>query len=533
MPTHTRSAHPTRPGPLGIRLIEHLMPSSNVVKKTLCYKGVVLILTFWAYCNYHATRKTLSIVKTTLYHNCTGLTPPPGIIPNSTWCDWAPFDGPDAITLLGKLDSVFLFSYAFCMFISGIIAEHVNLRYFLTIGMILSGLANYFFGLAKVYNIHIFSYFVIVQIFGGIAQTTGWPGVLTVMGNWFGKGKRGVIFGVWNSHTSIGNIVGGLVASYYLPIDWSLSFIVPGLMMVVSGIVIFLFLPDTPASVGCSIFPLPTHTGINTDRSPRSGGYRKLSNEDLTSDDHSDHTSESDDDTHPIDDNAESLLPILQPNSHEMQAVGFFTALKIPGVIEFSFSLFFVKLVNYTFLYWLPGYIKSSTTLDAQLSGDLATVFDIGGVIGGIAAGIMSDLTGKSATTCSIMLVLSVPSLLIYQMFGAVSLNMGIILLFLVGMLVNGPYALITTSVAAELGTHECLQGNSKALATVGSIIDGTGSIGAAIGPLVTSYVSLYGWEYVFYMLMASCIMAVLLLMRLLMIEYQKISRPVPVIEYP
>ena len=46
------------------------------------------------------------------------------------------------------------------------------------------------------------------------------------------------------------------------------------------------------------------------------------------------------------------------------------------------------------------------------------------------------------------------------------------------GYLVNGPYALITTAVSADLGTHKSLKGNSKALATVTAIIDGTGSIG-------------------------------------------------------
>jgi len=43
---------------------------------------------------------------------------------------------------------------------------------------------------------------------------------------------------------------------------------------------------------------------------------------------------------------------------------------------------------------------------------------------------------------------------------------------------VNGPYALITTAVSADLGTHKSLKGNAKALATVTAIIDGTGSIG-------------------------------------------------------
>lgn len=51
-------------------------------------------------------------------------------------------------------------------------------------------------------------------------------------------------------------------------------------------------------------------------------------------------------------------------------------------------------------------------------------------------------------------------------------------MLIVVGLLVNGPYALITTAVSAALGTHSSLQGNSKALSTVTSIIDGTGSLG-------------------------------------------------------
>lgn len=52
------------------------------------------------------------------------------------------------------------------------------------------------------------------------------------------------------------------------------------------------------------------------------------------------------------------------------EAVAFWDALKVPGVIEFSLCLFFSKLVSYTFLYWLPYYINSSSklTLDTQSS---------------------------------------------------------------------------------------------------------------------------------------------------------------------
>lgn len=50
-------------------------------------------------------------------------------------------------------------------------------------------------------------------------------------------------------------------------------------------------------------------------------------------------------------------------HSAERSAIGFMGALQIPGVVEFSLCLFFSKLVSYTFLYWLPLYIQSSSKL--------------------------------------------------------------------------------------------------------------------------------------------------------------------------
>lgn len=75
----------------------------------------------------------------------------------------------------------------------------------------------------------------------------------------------------------------------------------------------------------------------------------------------------------------------------------------------------------------------------------------------------------------------------VYQQVSVFGLGFNMLLLVLVGLLVNGPYALITTAVSAELGTHRSLEGNSKALATVTAIIDGTGSIGKFKLKLFTS----------------------------------------------
>ncbi|XP_034234377.1 glucose-6-phosphate exchanger SLC37A2 isoform X2 [Thrips palmi] len=457
------------------------------LNRDLWYKSLVLVLTFMAYTCYHMNRKPISVFKNVINRNCSDLVPPPGqdIDPNDdTWCDWAPFDQEGSDGLLGALDSAFLFAYALAMFASGFVAERVNLRYFLAMGMMLSGIASYLFGLARFLDIHHLSYFVIVQVFGGIVQTSGWPGVVTVVGNWFGKSKRGFIFGVWNSHTSLGNILGTTLAGYYVERDWGLSFMMPGLVMGICGLVIFMFLAPHPVNVGCG---RPTHL--------------------------------------------QESSRLLQPDGTSLsgdrphKAIGFLGALRIPGVIEFSMSLFFSKLVSYTFLYWLPKYIKTATSLSPRQSADLSTLFDVGGIIGGIMAGVISDYSGMSATTCSGMFILTVPMLFMYQAYGNENMGTNILLLMLCGLLVNGPYALITTAISAELGTHHSLEGNSRALATVTAIIDGTGSIGAAIGPFVAGLVAPYGWNNVFYILMGANIMALLFLCRIVVAENQRFLR--------
>lgn len=139
----------------------------------------------------------------------------------------------------------------------------------------------------------------------------------------------------------------------------------------------------------------------------------------------------------------------------------------------------------------------------------------MGGVIGGILAGHLSDRLNARAITAAGFMYAAIPALYLYRNYGSVSLTVNIALMMIAGMLVNGPYALITTAVSADLGTHTSLKGNPRALATVTAIIDGTGSVGAAIGPLLTGYISELSWDWVFLFLMGAALMAGLLLTRL------------------
>uniref|UniRef100_A0A452RU52 Glucose-6-phosphate exchanger SLC37A2 n=1 Tax=Ursus americanus TaxID=9643 RepID=A0A452RU52_URSAM len=418
------------------------------------FRGFILLLTFFIYTCYHMSRKPISVVKSRLHQNCSELVKPVNdshSLNDTTWCDWAPFDKNNYKELLGAVDNAFLVAYAIGMFISGIFGERLPLRYYLSAGMLLSGLFTSLFGLGYFWNIHMLWYFVLIQICNGLVQTTGWPSVVTCVGNWFGKGKRGLIMGIWNSHTSVGNILGSLIAGVWVNEQWGLSFVAPGAVTAAMGVITFLFLIEcewTPPSLWGSELSSPFSSwGL--------GEGSWLEGEDYWS--RSQRTRE----------------PSVQP-----AAISFLGALRIPGVVEFSLCLLFAKLVSYTFLYWLPLYIFNVAHFSAKQAGDLSTLFDVGGIMGGIMAGLISDYTNGRATTCCIMLILAAPMMFLYNYIGQNGITNSIVMLIICGALVNGPYALITTAVSADLGTHQSLKGNAKALSTVTAIIDGTGSIG-------------------------------------------------------
>lgn len=153
--------------------------------------------------------------------------------------------------------------------------------------------------------------------------------------------------------------------------------------------------------------------------------------------------------------------------------------------------------------------------LSHKTAGILSTIFDVGGVFGGISAGYISDKIEAHAVTSIVFLSLSIPALILYRVCGSISTYTNIGLMFVSGFFVNGPYSLITTAVAADLGTQSFIKGNSRALATVTAIIDGTGSVGAALGPLLTGYISTRGWNGVFAMLIIATFLAVLFLIHL------------------
>ncbi|XP_037072114.1 glucose-6-phosphate exchanger SLC37A2-like [Pollicipes pollicipes] len=546
--------------PCGIWLLDKIGCCSgyNTKARNITFKWLIFILTFVTYAAFHASRKPISVVKNVLNQDCDGHTPPPGV--NATadphWCDWQPFVGVDSNTLLGFLDSSYLFSYAVAMFFSGMLADRMDLRYFMTAGMLFSASFTAAFGLAYFWKIHSLTYFIAVQIACGAFQASGWPGVVTVMGNWNGKGKRGLIFGIWNSHTSVGNILGSLMASAFVDNLWGLSFIVPGAFLALVGVIDFFFLTPYPSEAGCD--PPEQEPLLDSAEAPAGSDDSADECKALTSVDaaaaaaygstecrhvgavaasaSADELAELIDQGSPSEESGSETdvssrlgegaakQPDDPPTAQAEAAISFFRALRIPGVLPFAICLFFAKLVSYTFLYWLPRYLHSAAKYSPSQSANLSTLFDMGGIVGGILAGLANDWTGAPGIVCVCLLIIAIPMMFVYQAVATYSHMLNMLLLVVVGLLVNGPYALITTAVSADLGTS--LRGNAKALATVTSIIDGTGSVGAALGPLLAGAASSGdNWTGVFVILMCSDAIAVVSLGWVLRREMRAISR--------
>ncbi len=58
--------------------------------------------------------------------------------------------------------------------------------------------------------------------------------------------------GVWNIHTSLGNILGALVAGALIDNTWGWAFIVPGCIIAGMGVIVFLFLIECKFILVCN-----------------------------------------------------------------------------------------------------------------------------------------------------------------------------------------------------------------------------------------------------------------------------------------
>ena len=111
--------------------------------------------------------------------------------------------------------------------------------------------------------------------------------------------------------------------------------------------------------------------------------------------------------------------------------------------------------------------------------------------MGSFIMGYISDKLYSKRSPVSFVAVLIASALgftLTYRMHEISQLTLSI-LMFFFGFIVSGLNNIISASCAADIGKNQVLQASQRSQSTVAGIIDGSGSLGAAIGQIIIGVV--------------------------------------------
>jgi sugar phosphate permease len=181
---------------------------------------------------------------------------------------------------------------------------------------------------------------------------------------------------------------------------------------------------------------------------------------------------------------------------------------KNPTLWFYSASYFFMKLIRYALLFWLPYYLATRYGYSTKLAAVVATAFDLGGIPGVIALNYLSDRSGRlgRAGLAMLSLVGLALAFFAYVSFGTSNVLSNVLLLALIGALLFGPDSILSGAAAIDAG-------GPRAAAMATGFVNGVGSIGPILqGLLSPPFAARYGWDALFPMFVVLSICAAMVL---------------------
>lgn len=363
---------------------------------------------------------------------------------------------------LGLLGSILSLSYGASKFLSGILGDKSNPRYFMSIGLILTGLFNLCFGMSSTLWA-----FALFWGLNGWFQGWGWPGCAKLLTHWYSQSERGRWWSLWStSHNLGGALIPILVAACLEFWGWRFAMYIPGFICILSGLFLMNRLRDTPQSLGLP--PIEKFRNDYPNAKAKEMGERELSTKEI-------------------------LFEYVLQNKF----------IWILAFAQFFNGIIRTAVNDWSMLYLIE--VKNYTTLEA---GFCVCWFEIGGFLGMLAAGWASDLL-FSGRRGPINALFTAAILGVLYLFKAAVLPWPIldaIILFLFGFFIFGPQMLIGLS-AAELS-------HKKAAATATGFAGCFAYLGAAAagGPL-GALVKMNGWDaYIITLLVCASLGALIVL---------------------
>jgi sugar phosphate permease len=344
-----------------------------------------------------------------------------------------------SVGTLGAIDTVYLATYALGQFVNGALGDRFGARRMLGFGMLGTAALSWLFGLSSTAAVFLLAFGV-----NGLFQSTGWPNNVKAMAPWFTRRTRGRVMGIWCTNYQVGGLVATALATWLLVnVGWRSTFLVPGVWVAAVGAAVLLFLVERPQDRGLPAQDTDRHEGA------------------------------------------------------EAAATGpaFRSMLRVPAVWALGGAYFGLKLIRYSLLFWLPYYLHTALGYDEGAAGYLSTSFEVGGIVGAVATGWVSDrwFPERRALLTAPMIFALAFALWLYQAVGDIGMVPNALAMALVGFLLFGPDALISGAAAQDLG-------GGRAAASAAGIINGLGSIGAILqGSLTATVSATWGWNALFW----------------------------------
>ncbi|MBN4067091.1 MFS transporter [Simkania negevensis] len=362
---------------------------------------------------------------------------------------------------LGILATILSLMYGVSKFTSGILSDRSNPRYIMGIGLILTALFNFLFGLSSS-----LLFFAIFWGLNGWFQGWGWPPCARLLRHWYATSERGTWWGIWSTAHNVGGALIPLFAVLCIQwFGWRGALFIPAGLCLVVGFIIINRLRDTPQSLG-----LPSIEQYKEDLPP-------------------------------------SLYNAEQEQTLPVKEILFKHVLNNKYIWILSISYFFVYVIRTAVNDWSILYLVETKGLSLLAAGGCVFWFEVGGFFGILTAGWASDKIFHGRRV-PMMVIFSAGILFAIASMWFVPAGQIIMLslsLFLVGYLIFGPQML--TGIAAAEMTHKKAAATSSGFAGLFGYV-GAAAAGYPIGKVAQSW----GWQG-YFIILGVCAIAVLFLL--------------------
>ncbi|TXI40422.1 MAG: MFS transporter [Nitrosomonas sp.] len=306
---------------------------------------------------------------------------------------------------LGFLATVLSLTYGLSKFLSGILGDQANARYFMSVGLVLTGFFNIFFGLSSS-----LIWFAVFWGLNGWFQGFGWPPCARLLTHWYSRSERGTWWSTWNvSHNIGGAVIPIVVAICVTNMGWRWGMYIPGILCIIVGVMLAFLLRDTPESMG-----LPPIEKYRNDEEPVVPG---VSSKQLTT--------------------KEILIDHVIKN-------------KFIWILAATYL--FIYIIRIGFNDWTALFLVESKGYSQLGANGCVSLFEVGGFFGSLAAGWGSDrlFGGRRGPVNAMYAVGILLSVLFFWTVPVGYAYLDSLAMFLIGFTVFGPQMLIGVA-AAEL----------------------------------------------------------------------------------